>query len=296
MSLAEIVRGPDRFERLEVDQWVIVRDKGPAGFQPGFRAVDARNPDLMYQLEVDVEDYPDLSSGAEMIGTTLYHAIGYHVVDVYVVNVDPARITIAPTATIRDGAGRRPYRKGDLDDVLKAAARNPDGTYRMTAGRFVEGEPLGNFRYYGTRPDDPNDIHPHEHRRELRGNRVFGAWLNHDDSRALNTLDMLVTEGGRKTIRHYMFDFGSLLGNTHGPARIRRRHGTSSSGSRRSPGWCRSACGFSRGTSTTIRGTPVLTSACSKATGSSRNGGSPSIRTPRSTTCGRMMPSGPRRS
>jgi hypothetical protein len=84
----------------------------------------------------------------------------------------------------------------------------------MTAGRFVDGESLGNFRYYGTRPDDPNDIHPHEHRRELRANRVFGAWLNHDDSRALNTLDMLVTEGNRKWIRHYMFDFGSLLGNT----------------------------------------------------------------------------------
>jgi hypothetical protein len=130
------------------------------------------------------------------------------------VNVDPARIRIDPGATIRDGAGRRPYRAGDLQDVLDAAARNADGTYRMTAGRFVEGEPMGNFKYFGTRPDDPNDVYPHEHRRELRANRVFAAWLNHDDSRALNTLDMRLTEGDRKWIRHYMFDFGSILGNT----------------------------------------------------------------------------------
>ena len=214
MPIDEIVRGPDSFDRLEVDQWVIVSDKGDAGFQPGFRAVDAKRPGQVFQFEVDVEDYPDLSSASELIGTALYHAIGYHVVDSYIVNVDPDRISIAPDATMKDASGRRRYRRGDLDDVLKAAARNPDGTYRMSAGRFVEGAPLGNFRHFGTRPDDPNDIHPHEHRRELRANRVFGAWLNHDDSRALNTLDMLVPEGNHKAIRHYMFDFGSLLGNT----------------------------------------------------------------------------------
>ena len=63
------------------------------------------------------------------------------------------------------------------------------------------------------RSDDPNDIIPHEHRRELRGYRVFCAWLNHDDSRAINSLDMIEGPEGRKYIRHYMFDFGSILGS-----------------------------------------------------------------------------------
>jgi hypothetical protein len=55
---------------------------------------------------------------------------------------------------------------------------------------------------------------PHEHRRELRGARVFGAWLNHDDSRGVNSLDMLEPrEGGGGYIKHYMFDFGSILGS-----------------------------------------------------------------------------------
>ena len=71
----------------------------------------------------------------------------------------------------------------------------------------------GHFRYYGTRPDDPNDIFPHEHRRELRGLSVFAAWLNHDDSRSINTLDVLVPEAGRSIVRHYLIDFGSTLGS-----------------------------------------------------------------------------------
>ena len=44
MSIEEIVRGPDRFERLDAPEWVIVDGKGPSGFQPGFRAIDPRAP------------------------------------------------------------------------------------------------------------------------------------------------------------------------------------------------------------------------------------------------------------
>ena len=90
---------------------------------------------------------------------------------------------------------------------------SPNGRYRVIVSRFAPGRPLGNFRYYGTRPDDPNDIVPHEHRRELRGARVFGAWLNHDDSRGINSLDMLETANGKASVKHYMFDFGSILGS-----------------------------------------------------------------------------------
>ena len=214
MSVEEIVRGPDTFGRLEVAEWVVTGGKGPAGFQPGFRAADARFPGQQFQLEVDLERHAELASGAEIIGTAFYHAIGYNVVDIYLVDVDPSKIRIADTATERDASGRRAYTQRDLDLVFEQAARNPDGTYRMTAGRFVEGDPRGPFKHFGTRPDDPNDIFPHEHRRELRGNRVFCAWLNHDDSRAPNTLDMLVGPDGGKWIKHYMFDFGSILGSS----------------------------------------------------------------------------------
>ena len=213
MSLGEIVRGPDRVDRLDIADWVIVAGKGE-GRQAGFRATSAADPTgQVYQIEFDPVGNPEMATGAEMIGTAIYHALGYNVVDVYLVEIDAARLTIAPGATIEAAGATRAFTARDLDQILRRAARRSDGRYRATASRFAAGRNLGPFRYYGTRPDDPNDIYPHEHRRELRGNRVFCAWLNHDDSRAVNTLDMLVEGENGRFVKHYMFDFGSILGS-----------------------------------------------------------------------------------
>ncbi|MCZ6751328.1 MAG: hypothetical protein O7E51_05800, partial [Acidobacteria bacterium] len=64
-----------------------------------------------------------------------------------------------------------------------------------------------------TRSDDPNDIVPHEHRRDLRGLFVFFAWLGHNDAKSLNSLDTLVEENGVRYIKHYLIDFGASLGS-----------------------------------------------------------------------------------
>jgi hypothetical protein len=212
MSVAEIARGPDQIDRLTLDGWKVAGGKG-SGLQPGFRMTDQKGQ--LYQIEFDPPSNPELASGAEMIGTAVYHAIGYNVVDVYLAELDRDSLVLADNATIRDplNGRRRAMKKYDLDAVFDRAARLPNGRYRVIVSRFASGRPLGNFRYYGRRPDDPNDVVPHEHRRELRGARVFGAWLNHDDSRGINSLDMLETTGGRAWIKHYMFDFGSILGS-----------------------------------------------------------------------------------
>ena len=211
-STAELVRGPDRLESLSLAGWKVSGAKG-AGLQPGFRMTDPSGQ--LYQIEFDPPSNPELATGAEIIGTAFYYAFGYNTVEVYVAELDPEKIEILPTARITDPLikRRRQMTRRDIDDVLRRAARMPNGNYRVLASRFAEGTPLGNFRYYGTRPDDPNDVVPHEDRRELRGARVFGAWLNHDDSRGVNSLDMLHTDGGRKYVRHYMFDFGSIMGS-----------------------------------------------------------------------------------
>jgi hypothetical protein len=212
LPVDEVVKGPDRVPAVSIEDWVVSGGK-PTGLQPGFRMTDPQGQ--IYQIEVDPPSNPELASAAEIIGTAFYHAIGYNVVDVYPAEIDRASLRISEKATIRDplNGKRRQLRKYDLDNVFERAARLDGGRYRVLASRFAPGRPAGNFRYYGTRPDDPNDIVPHEHRRELRGSRVFAAWLNHDDSRGINSLDMLESANGRAWVKHYMFDFGSILGS-----------------------------------------------------------------------------------
>ncbi len=221
MSVADVVKGPDRIDRISFDGWVVSGGKG-SGRQPGFRMTDPSGQ--LYQVEVDPPSNPEMASAAEIIGTAFYHAFGYHVVEVYVAELDASTLVISEKATLRDelNGQRRRMTRRDVDRVLEQSARQPNGRYRVIVSRFASGRPLGNFRYYGTRPDDPNDIVAHEHRRELRGARVFGAWLNHDDSRGVNSLNMLETTDGRSWIKHYMFDFGSILGSGTVHAQVHR--------------------------------------------------------------------------
>jgi len=58
---------------------------------------------------------------------------------------------------------------------------------------------------------------PHEHRRELRALRVFGAWTNLVDFKAGNTLDALVEENAHAVVKHYLQDVGSSLGMANNP-------------------------------------------------------------------------------
>ena len=104
-------------------------------------------------------------------------------------------------------------RDDDVARLLRGAARSADGSYRVLASLALPGRPVGGFRFYGTRSDDPNDIVPHEHRRELRGLAVFAAWINHVDARGANTLDTVVTAGDRTFVRHHLLDFGSTFGS-----------------------------------------------------------------------------------
>ena len=55
MSMAEIVRGPDRIDSLSLDGWVVAAGKS-TGVQPGFRMTDPAGH--LYQVEVDPPSNP----------------------------------------------------------------------------------------------------------------------------------------------------------------------------------------------------------------------------------------------
>lgn len=211
MTIEELVRGPDRGGPSREKKWQVIRNK-QGGITPGFRIIDALG--TTYQLKFDPLSNPEMATSAEVISTKFFYAIGYFVAEDYLVSFSRNEIEISPEAQFVDMVGKkRKMTEKDVDQILTRAFKDKDGRYRAVASKFIEGTPMGEYRYNGTRPDDPNDIFPHEHRRELRGLRVFSAWLNHDDSRSVNTFDTLVKEHGRQFIRHYLFDFGSTLGS-----------------------------------------------------------------------------------
>lgn len=206
-----IVRGPNQGTGPAPGPWKVVGAK-TEGITPGMTIRDSAGD--TYFIKFDPPTNPEMASGAEVISTKFFYAFGYHTPENYLARIRPEDLVIDPSTQLEDQDGRqRPMDERDLDDLLEKAARHPDGTYRVIASKALDGRPVGHFRYYGTRSDDPNDIFPHEHRRELRGLSVFAAWLNHDDSRSINTLDVLVREANRSIVRHYLLDFGSTLGS-----------------------------------------------------------------------------------
>jgi hypothetical protein len=211
MTVEEVAKGPDASDGPAPGKWIIASGKSN-GVTPGFTILDANN--VRWFIKFDPPDYPELMSGAEAAVTKLFHALGYNVPENHVTKLtrDMLVLTERSKITQRDGSERR-LRDADIDRLLRMASKSGDGSYRVIASRAVEGKPIGPFMYAGTRPDDPNDIIPHEHRRELRALRVFSAWTNHVDTKAINSLDTLVTRDGRTVVRHYLIDFGSTLGS-----------------------------------------------------------------------------------
>ena len=208
-TVDRLVRGPDTSTGPSGTLTIVAGKM--EGIAPGFTARDTTGQ--LYFIKFDPSSNPEMASGAEVISTKLFYAFGYHVPENYLATIHREALIIGEGAPLRDKDGRRMMKPRDLDALLRRAARQADGSYRAIASKALEGKPAGHFRYYGTRPDDPNDIYPHEHRRELRGMAVFAAWLNHDDSRSINNLDTLVRDSNRTVIRHNLLDFGSTLGS-----------------------------------------------------------------------------------
>ena len=129
----------------------------------------------LWFVSFDAKGFPEAATGAILVANKIFWTLGYWQVENFLVTVRLDQLAIADSAKARPTSGvERPMRLSDIEDVLRRSHRSPDGTYRAVAARAVPGRPLGGFRY-GTRPDDPNDIVPHEHRRELRALKVFGA-------------------------------------------------------------------------------------------------------------------------
>jgi hypothetical protein len=163
-----------------------------------------------------------MATGAAMVSSKIFYALGYNVPESYIVYFDRGQIEASEGGEDVTSLGKtRDLLEEDIDRFLEEEAKDPVRGYRATATRLPahwEGL-LGPYQVYGLRSDDPNDIVPHEHRRDLRGLFVFTAWLDHVYMTANNTLDVLVKENDVPFIRHYLLDFVATLGSGAGGRR-----------------------------------------------------------------------------
>ena len=220
MTIEDLVRGPDQGAGPDTSRgWVIISAK-TQGVTPGFQIRDGRGD--VYFIKFDPLTNPQMATSSEVICTKLFHAMGYNVPENYLAFVRQDDIRIDPQAQVKDETGRdRPMNEKDVDNIFSRVALRMDGSVQVVASRGLPGEPMGPYLYRGVRGDDPNDIFPHENRRELRGLRLFAAWLNHDDSRSINSGTFFISQGDKGYLKHYLMDFGSCLGS--GSVRIQGR-------------------------------------------------------------------------
>jgi hypothetical protein len=212
VSAAEITRGAS--DKRPTPPLHITGGKVGGG-NAGFTVKDAKGD--KYLIKFDRKDNPEMQTGAAASIVRLFWAMGYNVPSDNVFVLRRSDLVIDPKATYKDDRDEKhPFLEEHLQAVFDTSPRLPDGSWRALSSELLPGKPVGGSSPEGVRKDDPNDRIPHEHRRTMRGLRVFAAWLGHTDVKLDNTFDAYVEEDGRKFVRHYLIDFGEALGGHWG--------------------------------------------------------------------------------
>jgi len=212
LAEAELMRGPgDQDPPSRTQPWKVLA-ANRFGARQGLLIADSRN--VIYLLRFDPVNHLELSTGAAMVGSRILHALGYWVPEHYLMYVQRPELVASPDGQQINSAGKaQKLDEEDIDLLLRKAAKDPAKGYRAIALKAPTGAKLiGPYQFFGRRSDDPNDIVPHEHRRDLRGLYVISAWVGNNWLASFQTSDALVSEGGTRYIRHYFVDFLNFLG------------------------------------------------------------------------------------
>ncbi|MEX2604966.1 MAG: hypothetical protein WD361_12215 [Gracilimonas sp.] len=206
MTMEEISRGPNTVSPDTSEPWFIFSAK-LEGANPGFFIEDANGN--RYLIKFDGLNYPELATSAGVIGTKIFYAAGYNVPEATITYFNPEKVKISDGVMVEDKGEERQMTHEDYEAIINNRATDQKGNIRAIASKFVDGTPVGQWEFKGTRKDNPNDRVAHEHRREVRGMRVISSWLNDTDRRDANTMALYIDEG---YIKHLVQDFGNTLG------------------------------------------------------------------------------------
>ena len=167
-------------------------DRKAGGTSEGFLAEDeAGDPFIVI---MDPPDFPEMSTAAEIVGSTLLRLAGWNtpwsaIVDLEALEADP------------DAAREKGIMEGE---VARFRGRRGVATRMITDGF------RGSWTYA-----------IHRERRALRALHVFAAWLNNTDQVDHNTLVELFDEENG-LLRYYVIDFSGALGASS--ARVKDPH------------------------------------------------------------------------
>lgn len=214
LTLEELRRGAATVGSPEPHKPWTIHSSKIGGATIGFVISDARGERFL--LKFDRAGFPEIETATEVIASKLLWACGYNVAEDHIVYLRREDLVIAPGAEVKGWHGSRgPLDRARLAGALAKVVHEPDGRIRGMASRIIDGEPLGGHAAEGVRADDPNDRIPHELRRDLRGLSVFYAWIDQNDVKEDNTLDVWAPDPAdprRRYVRHYLLDFGTSLG------------------------------------------------------------------------------------
>jgi hypothetical protein len=182
-----------------------------------------------YRLSVDGLVQGARASAAEVIVSRLYYGAGYFVPCSRIILLDRSQLSLAPDAQRQTvGGGHQALGATDLAAVYENALHSSDGRMRALLTQLPEGSSVGPFAFQGVRGDDPNDVVPHEDRRELRALRLLAAWVDHVRPPQESTLALWIeTSKDQGYLRHAMVGFDDCLGKLWEPPRLARRIGYS---------------------------------------------------------------------
>jgi hypothetical protein len=210
LSISEVKKG-GRVHGGPEPPYTVVAAK-TEGVSTGFRLRDARG--RLFFVKADPPSNPEMATAADVMGALFLYAVGYNVPENYILLGHREDFHLSEKATVQSVSGKdHRLTASELGEIFDQIPREEDGSVRLMASLSIPPKIAGPFRYAGVRSDDPNDLVPHERRRDLRGLAVLFAWLNHTDAKGENSLDTVEGQGQNARFVHYLLDFGDCFGS-----------------------------------------------------------------------------------
>jgi hypothetical protein len=221
LSIEALKKGA-RVHEGPVPPYTVVAAK-TEGVSTGFRLRDSRG--RLFFVKADPPSNPEMATAADVMGALFLYAAGYNVPENFILLSRREDFHLSKDSKI-NGASGKDHRMSEteLRQIFDGIPREADGSIRLMASLSLPPKIAGPFRYAGVRSDDPNDLVPHERRRDLRGLAVLFAWLNHTDAKGDNSLDTVEGEGENARFVHHLLDFGDCFGSDSNIAKD-PRHG-----------------------------------------------------------------------